>query len=90
MAEIIIKDTGIGIPKKNMGNIFTPYFTTKRKGTGLGLAIVHRIIMDHHGQVFCESEEGKGTKIVIFLPIQLNNLEIQYPGRKNEQNTYRG
>lgn len=90
MAEIIIKDTGIGIPKTNMGNIFTPYFTTKRKGTGLGLPIVHRIIMDHHGQVFCESEEGKGTQITILLPIQSNNLEIQYPGRENEQNSYRG
>ena len=90
MIEIIIKDTGIGIPQKNMGNIFNPYFSTKVKGTGLGLSIVHRIIMDHHGLVFCQSEEGKGTKMTIFLPIQSNNLEIQYPGRENEQNTYRG
>ncbi len=88
LIEIIIKDTGIGISQKNMGNIFNPYFTTKKTGTGLGLPIVHRIITDHHGQVLCESEEGKGTKIAIFLPTQSNNLEIQYPGRENEQNTH--
>jgi len=88
--EIIIKDTGKGIPKKHMPNIFNPYYTTKEKGTGLGLSIVHRIITDHHGQILSESKEGKGTKMTILLPISLRHLGPKAPRRYNEQNTYRG
>jgi PAS domain S-box-containing protein len=88
--EIIIKDTGKGIPKKHMPNIFNPYYTTKEKGTGLGLSIVHRIITDHHGQILSESKEGKGTKMTILLPISLKHLGPKAPRRYNEQNTYRG
>ncbi len=72
--EIIIRDTGKGIPKEQMTNIFNPYFTTKAKGTGLGLSIVHRIISNHHGQILPESEEGKGTKMTITLPVQSSHL----------------
>ena len=72
--EIIIRDTGKGIPKEQMTNIFNPYFTTKAKGAGLGLSIVHRIISDHHGQILPESGEGKGTKMTITLPVQSSNL----------------
>lgn len=71
--EIIIRDTGKGIPKEHMTNIFNPYFTTKQKGTGLGLYIVHRIVTDHHGQILPESEEGKGTTMTITLPVQSTN-----------------
>jgi signal transduction histidine kinase len=85
--EIIIKDTGKGIVKKYMPNIFNPYFTTKEKGTGLGLSIVHRIITDHHGQILSESKEGKGTKMTILLPISLKHLGPKAPRRYNEQNT---
>jgi PAS domain S-box-containing protein len=88
--EIIIKDTGKGIPQKHMPNIFNPYYTTKEKGTGLGLSIVHRIITDHHGQILSESKEGKGTKMAILLPISLKHLGPKAPRRYNEQNTYRG
>ena len=77
--EIIIKDNGSGIPKKHLPNIFNPYFTTKAKGTGLGLPIVHRIITDHHGQIFSESEEGIGTKMTILLPIPSKHLGSQAP-----------
>ncbi|MDB9822782.1 ATP-binding protein [Deltaproteobacteria bacterium] len=68
--KITIKDTGHGIDKKDMANIFDPYFTTKQSGTGLGLAIVHKIIESHHGEVKIESEQGKGTTVTIFLPYQ--------------------
>jgi PAS domain S-box-containing protein len=71
--HIIVKDTGNGIPKEHLPNIFNPYFTTKEKGTGLGLSIVHRIISDHHGNIIPESKEGKGTKMTITLPIKLIN-----------------
>jgi PAS domain S-box-containing protein len=89
MVEIIIKDTGKGIGKKYMPNIFNPYFTTKERGTGLGLSIAHRIITDHHGKILSESEEGKGTKMTIILPIQSANLGPQGLRRENEQNSYR-
>jgi signal transduction histidine kinase len=88
--EIIIKDTGEGIPKEHIPNIFDPYFTTKEKGTGLGLSIVHRLITDHHGQILPESEKGKGAKMTITLPIQSGDLGFQELRRENEQDSYRG
>jgi two-component system sensor histidine kinase HydH len=66
--KITISDTGHGINKKDLSNIFDPYFTTKQSGTGLGLAIVHKIIESHHGEVIVESDLGKGTTVTIFLP----------------------
>ncbi len=89
VVNIIIKDTGKGIPKEHMPNIFNPYFTTKEKGVGLGLSIVHRIISDHHGQILPESEKGKGTKMTITLPVQSGDLGFQDLRRQNEQNSYR-
>lgn len=63
-----VKDTGGGIPKDVMDNIFNPFFTTKDSGTGLGLSIVSRIIEAHKGEIKIESEEGKGTKVVVTFP----------------------
>jgi len=68
--KIAVKDTGAGIDKKAIANIFDPYFTTKQSGTGLGLAIVHRIIESHNGEIMAESEPGKGTTITFFLPYE--------------------
>ncbi|MEW6375312.1 MAG: ATP-binding protein [Thermodesulfobacteriota bacterium] len=80
-AEIIIKDTGKGIPKEYLPNIFNPYFTTKEKGTGLGLSITDRIITNHHGRIIPESEEGKGTKMTITIPVNQNRV-LSLKGRK--------
>jgi PAS domain S-box-containing protein len=88
--EIIIRDTGKGIPKEQIPNIFNPYFTTKAKGTGLGLAIVHRIINDHQGQILPESEEGKGTKMTITLPVESTYSISQGQRSENEQHSYCG
>jgi len=68
MIEIVIEDSGNGIPKEDQGKIFLPFFTTKEKGTGLGLALVHKIILSHNGRIEVESEEGKGTAFHIYLP----------------------
>jgi len=67
---LIIADSGQGIPRENLGKIFTPFFTTKEvgKGTGLGLSVVHGIIEAHGGSIAVESEPGKGTTFTIRLP----------------------
>jgi signal transduction histidine kinase len=67
--EIEIRDTGKGIPKQMLDKIFDPFFTTKEvgKGTGLGLSIVYNIVTAHNGTIKFESEEGKGTKVILHL-----------------------
>jgi len=67
--RIDIKDTGVGIPKENLNNLFTPFFTTKEKGkgVGLGLSVVHGIIGKHKGKIDVESEPNVGTTFTIYL-----------------------
>jgi PAS domain S-box-containing protein len=70
-AEIIISDTGIGIPEDKIHRIWEPFYTTKDvgKGTGQGLAIAHDIIVNKHkGEIHVESKPGEGTEFVIRLP----------------------
>ena len=71
--EIVVADTGGGIPEENLGKLFNPFFTTKPlgKGTGLGLSIVYGIIKMHRGQISVKSQLGKGTTFTITLPIRL-------------------
>lgn len=68
--EVVIKDTGRGISKPDLKNIFERFYTTKRKsgGTGLGLSISREIIKKHNGEIKVSSVENKGTMIRIFLP----------------------
>ncbi len=71
MIEIDIEDTGPGIPAELHGQIFNPFFTTKKSGVGLGLSIVSKIIDDHHGSIRLCSEPGKGACFKVFLPAEL-------------------
>ncbi len=64
---LYIRDTGPGIPKKDLKNIFKPFFTTKERGVGLGLSICQRIIKDHGGYIRVKSIPGKGTIFFIRL-----------------------
>ncbi|MHC4840502.1 MAG: two-component system sensor histidine kinase NtrB [Planctomycetota bacterium] len=66
---IQIIDTGCGIAPSNVERMFRPYFTTKQAGTGMGLPMVRRIIEEHGGQITFDSEEGKGTRFIILLPV---------------------
>ncbi|MDC7240043.1 MAG: transporter substrate-binding domain-containing protein [Spirochaetales bacterium] len=69
---ISISDTGCGMTRELMNNIFTPYFTTKEsgKGTGLGMAAVLGTISMHNGVLALNSEVGKGTEVRLYLPIE--------------------
>ncbi|MFQ5588500.1 MAG: nitrogen regulation protein NR(II) [Nitrospiria bacterium] len=67
--DITVADTGIGMSKAQLGKVFKPFFTTKRKGCGVGLALAKRIINRHHGTIRVDSKQGRGT--TIFLQIHL-------------------
>ena len=67
--NILVSDSGRGIPVQEKEKIFDPFYTTKDGGTGLGLSIVHKIIESHRGLIRVESELGRGTTFAIFLPM---------------------
>lgn len=68
-AEIIVADTGPGIPPEALGRIFDPFFTTKRaEGTGLGLSISRMLIDEAGGTIHAESAPGQGTRFILWLP----------------------
>lgn len=68
--DIRISDSGCGIPKEDLKQIFDPFFTNKDSGTGLGLAITHQIIKNHNGSIEVESTLDKGTTFTIKLPLE--------------------
>jgi signal transduction histidine kinase len=76
--EIIVSDTGPGIPEDIRAKLFEPFFTTKPtgQGTGLGLSVSFGIIEDHRGEISVESEVGKGTDFIIRLPARAVPAEI--------------
>ena len=69
-AIVSVSDTGKGIRKKDLRNIFRPGFTTKKRGWGLGLSLAKRIVEDYHqGRIWVKSSEpGLGTTFRIELP----------------------
>jgi two-component system sensor histidine kinase HydH len=67
--EVVVTDTGSGIPPENLDRVFDPYFTTKEDGTGLGLALARRIILEHRGSIRAENGPGGGARFVIAMPI---------------------
>lgn len=74
-AYIVVSDTGCGIPKKDLPNIFHRSYTTRSEkgGQGLGLAITRTIISEHNGKIEAVSKEGEGTTFTISLPLLINN-----------------
>ena len=67
--RLSIRDTGKGISRESVPQVFTPYYTTKESGTGLGLPIVERIVNDHGGSIWFNTAEGMGTTFFVDLPI---------------------
>ncbi len=69
--EVIVTDTGCGIPADILPHVFEPFFTTKRgKGTGLGLSISQSYIRSHGGDIRIDSIPGRGTTVHMRLPIR--------------------
>jgi len=64
-----VQDTGCGIAKNMQEKIFDPFVTTKFMGRGLGLSAVRGIVGSQHGVILLSSEEGKGTTITVFFPV---------------------
>ena len=73
--EIAFADTGPGLPKEIMENLWKPLQTTKAKGMGLGLPIVKRIVDAHGGDVSVNSRTGEGTTFTIRLALKQKQVE---------------
>lgn len=72
--DIKIEDTGIGIPRSLLNNLYKPFVTSKESGTGLGLVVTQRIIHSHHGELTIDSVENSGTTIRISLPLSYHKI----------------
>jgi CheY-like chemotaxis protein len=68
---LTVEDSGVGISKGVIEKIFDPFFTTKSKGrgSGLGLSMVYGIVKLHNGFVDIYTEEGEGSKFIVYLPV---------------------
>lgn len=66
--DLVVEDTGGGIPDEAREKIFDPFFTTKERGTGLGLSVTRQIVEAHGGAIACEARSPRGTRFWIHLP----------------------
>jgi signal transduction histidine kinase len=82
MIQVLITDTGVGIPEDEIGHVFDKYYrveTNKKqaRGTGLGLNLVKQIVEKvHNGRVFVSSRVGEGSTFGFELPLAAKNKEI--------------
>ncbi len=76
---LTVSDTGQGIPPEIIGQIYDPFFTTKRQGegTGMGLSVVHGIVEAHNGVIRADSQSGNGSRFRIYLPAFEKNAKLE-------------
>jgi C4-dicarboxylate-specific signal transduction histidine kinase len=81
-----VEDNGIGMNEETRSKIFDPFFTTKPvgRGTGLGLSISYGILTNHNGHMEVESQEERGTKFAITLPIWDGSDEVAQVVRRED------
>jgi ligand-binding sensor domain-containing protein/signal transduction histidine kinase/DNA-binding response OmpR family regulator len=81
--EIVVKDTGVGIPESNVEKVFLRFFQSKNSenqtGTGIGLAFTRELVKLHKGRISVESKPDKGTRFVILLPFIDKDIEQHTP-----------
>ena len=78
--EVVVSDTGQGIPADVLPHVFEPFYTTKRgKGTGLGLSITHAYVRSHGGDIRIDSLPNRGTHVRITLPIRQEGRAMHEP-----------
>jgi PAS domain S-box-containing protein len=78
--ELVIRDSGIGMPPEVLARVLEPFYTTKTNGSGLGLTIATQIVRDHHGELKIDSREGEGTTVTFRLPAAEEDDDGQDPG----------
>ena len=81
--DLVVRDSGCGIPADKLPRIFEPFFTTKsgpdetgKGGTGLGLSACRKIVESHRGRIRVESTVGKGTQFTIKLPVARQPADV--------------
>jgi CheY-like chemotaxis protein len=72
-----VEDDGCGMSPETLSRIYTPFFTTRFQGRGLGMAAVWGIVQHHEGHIALESEEGRGTRVEVYLPAVDPDLRIR-------------
>lgn len=80
--DLMIRDTGGGIPQNQIDNLFVPFFTTKSQGTGLGLPLCLSIVERHKGVISVDSVEGSGTVFTVSFPVERDD-QVQGKGLEN-------
>jgi len=68
LVEVVVTDTGEGIPQELLSRVQEPFFTTRSAGNGLGLSIVRSILWEMNGRMELESEPGQGTSVKLLIP----------------------
>ena len=71
VAQIVVTDTGVGVPPEEVERIFGMYYTTKPGGSGIGLPLVRRVVDMHRGEFQFLSTVGRGTSVIIRLPLNV-------------------
>jgi len=89
-----IVDTGVGMSAHQLERLFQPFQSSKKNGLGVGLFQCKRIVEDHHGVIHIESQEGRGTTVIITFPAknaddsrtivsEVSNVGVEYDSRRN-------
>jgi signal transduction histidine kinase/ligand-binding sensor domain-containing protein/DNA-binding response OmpR family regulator len=92
--EVKITDTGVGIPKDKLPNIFDRFYqvdgshTREQEGTGIGLSLTKELVELHKGKIEVESEEGKGTCFTISIPLGKEHLKPEEIVERDEEKDY--